>query len=55
MPMYQVHQKRNYWQSRSWTDTDVGYLSFFAAMHLVALVGAPLTFSWDAFQVMLGG
>eukprot|EP00878_Enallax_costatus_P037482 GHUV01042342.1.p1 GENE.GHUV01042342.1~~GHUV01042342.1.p1 ORF type:complete len:379 (+),score=81.54 GHUV01042342.1:277-1413(+) len=51
----EVQQKRNYWQERSWTDTDVGYLSFFAVMHLVALVGAPLTFSWDAFQVMLGG
>jgi stearoyl-CoA desaturase (delta-9 desaturase) len=50
-----VQQKRPYWQDRTWTDTDVGYLSFFAAMHVIALVGAPLTFSWDALQVMLAG
>lgn len=35
--------------------SDVGYLSFFAAMHAAALVGGPLTFSWDALHVMLGG
>jgi hypothetical protein len=51
----QVQQKRPYWRDRTWTDTDVGYLSFFAAMHAVALLGAPLTFSWDALHVMLGG
>jgi hypothetical protein len=51
----QVQQKRPYWQDRTWTDTDVGYLSFFAAMHAVALLGGPLTFSWDALHVMLGG
>lgn len=50
-----VQQKRPYWQHRTWTDTDVGYLSFFAAMHVIALVGAPVTFSWDALQVMLAG
>jgi hypothetical protein len=50
-----VQQKRPYWQDRTWTDTDVGYLSFFVAMHVIALVGAPLTFSWDALEVMLGG
>jgi stearoyl-CoA desaturase (delta-9 desaturase) len=50
-----VQQKRPYWQDRTWTDADVGYLSFFAAMHVIALVGAPLTFSWDALEVMLGG
>lgn len=37
-------------QDRSWTDTDVGYLSFFAAMHAAALVLGPLTFSWDALK-----
>ncbi|KAF6257723.1 delta-9 desaturase-like protein [Scenedesmus sp. NREL 46B-D3] len=51
----QVQQKRPYWHGRTWTDTDVGYLSFFAAMHAVALLGGPLTFSWDALQVMLAG
>jgi stearoyl-CoA desaturase (delta-9 desaturase) len=51
----QVQQKRPYWRHRTWTETDVGYLSFFVAMHAVALLGAPLTFSWDALQVMLGG
>ncbi len=33
----------------------VGYLAFFAAMHAVALVGGPLTFSWDCLQLCLAG
>lgn len=52
---FSVQQKRPYWKGRSWTDTDIGYLSFFAAMHATALIGGPLTFSWDAFHVMLAG
>jgi stearoyl-CoA desaturase (delta-9 desaturase) len=29
--------------------------AFFIAMHAVALVGGPLTFSWDALGVAAGG
>ena len=50
-----MHQKRPYLLRRTFTDTDVGYLAFFAAMHAAALVGGPLTFSWDALEVMLAG
>ena len=52
----QVNQKRPYLLGgRTFTDTDVGYLAFFAAMHAAALIGGPLTFSWDALQVCLAG
>jgi stearoyl-CoA desaturase (delta-9 desaturase) len=50
-----VQQKRPYFLGRQWTDTDVGYLSFFAAMHAIALVAGPLTFSWDALNVAAAG
>jgi hypothetical protein len=52
---YVVQQKRAYFLDRQWTDTDVGYLSFFAAMHAVALIAGPLTFSWDALSVAAAG
>ncbi|GLC45607.1 hypothetical protein PLESTB_001785000 [Pleodorina starrii] len=51
----EVQQLRPYFLNRTFTDTDVGYLAFFAAMHLVALIGGPLTFSWDALEVCLAG
>lgn len=50
-----VQQLRPYFLNRTYTDTDVGYLAFFAAMHAVALVGGPLTFSWDCLQLCLAG
>lgn len=50
-----VHQKRPYFGDRKWTDTDIGYLSFFVAMHATALVAGPLTFSWDALQMAVAG
>ncbi len=84
-----VQQLRPYFQDRTFTDTDVGYLvrcslscvqpvracvcacvcvcahvcecvcvppqAFFVAMHAAALIGGPLTFSWDALYVALGG
>jgi len=46
-----VQKKRPYFLGREFTETDVGYLAFFAGMHAVAFVGGPLTFSWDAVQV----
>ncbi len=42
------------YSDREWTSTDAGYLIFFLPMHVLALVLGPLTFSWDAFEVMLG-
>lgn len=45
-----VQKKRPYVFGRDFTETDVGYLAFFVAMHAIALVGGPLTFSWDALQ-----
>ncbi|GIL74570.1 hypothetical protein Vretimale_2252 [Volvox reticuliferus] len=50
-----VQKLRPYFFNRTYTDTDVGYLAFFASMHLVALIGGPLTFSWDALEVCLAG
>lgn len=41
-----VQKKRPYFLGRDWTETDVGYLAFFGAMHAVAFIGGPLTFSW---------
>ncbi|KAK9824554.1 hypothetical protein WJX72_011275 [[Myrmecia] bisecta] len=49
-----VQQKRPYFFNRTWTETDVGYLSFFLGMHAIALGLGPFTFSWDALQVALG-
>lgn len=46
-----VQKKRPYFFGRDYTETDVGYLAFFGAMHAIALVGGPLTFSWEALQV----
>lgn len=46
----EVHKKRPYFFNRDFTETDVGYLAFFGAMHAVAFVGGPLTFTWEALQ-----
>lgn len=45
-----VQKKRPYLFGRDFTETDVGYLAFFAGMHAIALIGGPLTFSWDALK-----
>ncbi|PNW83836.1 hypothetical protein CHLRE_04g217939v5 [Chlamydomonas reinhardtii] len=50
-----VQQLRPYFLNRTYTDTDVGYLAFFSAMHLVALVGGPLTYSPECLQLCLAG
>ncbi|KAG2433974.1 hypothetical protein HYH02_012436 [Chlamydomonas schloesseri] len=50
-----VQQLRPYFSNRTYTDTDVGYLAFFAAMHAVALVGGPLTYSPECLQLCLAG
>ncbi len=34
---------------------DIGYLSFFAGMHALALLAGPFTYSWDVLKVALGG
>ncbi|KAG2502171.1 hypothetical protein HYH03_000658 [Edaphochlamys debaryana] len=50
-----VQKLRPYFLGRTYTDTDVGYLAFFVAMHVAALIGGPLTFSWDALTVCMAG
>eukprot|EP00198_Chlamydomonas_reinhardtii_P011935 XP_001701272.1 fatty acid desaturase [Chlamydomonas reinhardtii] len=37
------------------SELSVGYLAFFSAMHLVALVGGPLTYSPECLQLCLAG
>jgi hypothetical protein len=38
-----VQKLRPYFLGRTYTDTDAGYLAFFAAMHAVALIGGWVT------------
>ena len=45
-----VQKKRPYFFGRNYTETDVGYLAFFGAMHAIALVGGPLTYTPEALQ-----